>query len=271
VRGRAPIFLHSRSAMPIHSLALELVEGIIDQLYEDLSGQGDQKRMLGFCSLVCKSWLPRSRFYLFREVSVTPDQGCLELEKFTDLLDSEHCTISSYVKTLTLHVYRLAMTIPLVAGFHALERLELRNVKWSSSIGCVIFRNVRILKITHSSFDACTGIAEVVSMCPSLEQLDVHGVYIVLPRVSDITLPSSLRSINLGFGHVHPFMFDWFVSGDQIPPIETLRLFHYIGAESDAITRLVAAFSHSLKNLSLDIYGEHTQGTILSSLLSFYS
>jgi hypothetical protein len=253
--------------MPIPLLALELVESIIDQLYEDLSGQSDQKRMLGSCSLVSKSWLPRSRSYLFREVSLVP-WSYRKLKSFTNLLDSEHCTISSYVKTLTLHWFRLETTIPLVAGLHALERLDLRNVKWSSRIGHVRFRKLRILKINNSSFDAYTGIADIVSVCPSLEQLDIDRVHIVLSEAARITLPSSLRSISLGLSYVHAFIFDWFVSGGQIPPIETLRLFHGFGAGS---ARFVAAFSHSLKNLSLGVIGEDTEGTILSSRSFFCS
>src|ERR1700679_1886497 len=104
-------------------LFLELIEAVIDQVHDDKGtprpvypenitrrqrhllddleynqwrADGIAKRqLLGFCSLVCKSWLPRSRYHLFKEIPL----GRLRLDRamdFLDLLDGPLSTIAPY-------------------------------------------------------------------------------------------------------------------------------------------------------------------------------
>ncbi|KAI3607018.1 hypothetical protein WG66_007874 [Moniliophthora roreri] len=68
----------------------ELCDRIIDQYQDD-------KRALSACSLVCKSWLPRSRSILF---SATPDLSEHSVQVLDALLVSPHCTIIPFVRCI---------------------------------------------------------------------------------------------------------------------------------------------------------------------------
>ena len=49
----------------IWRLPLETCEGIIEYVAEDIA---QHTRTLHSCALVCRSWVPRSRFFLFQRV-----------------------------------------------------------------------------------------------------------------------------------------------------------------------------------------------------------
>jgi hypothetical protein len=116
------------------------------------------------------------------------------------------------------------------------------------------------------SFDLFENVSDLVSACPSLRQLDITGGNIVLPGGTTDALPSSLKCVDLSNLHGDGFL-EWLVSTkDQLPPIETFKLSQYFGS-SKAIARCLTALSPSLKNLSLDVFGEDIQGAKFSSLL----
>jgi hypothetical protein len=234
-------------------IAQELVDAIVDQVYENLAGQIDQRQMLGTCSLVSKSWLPRSQSLLFRQVSLEPGPTST---RFLDLLNCPHSAISSYVKILALISHRPESILSKLASLEALECLELRQIKCTQSIGSVRFPKLRMLKI-HGKFDTYENISDIVAACPSLSQLDITWSEIVLFG-GPTALPSSLKYVNLSSLHRDDILV-WLVSGDQLPPIETFKLFQYFGSP-EVIARCLIAFAPSLKNLSLDFYGEFVQG-----------
>ncbi|ESK89734.1 hypothetical protein Moror_16875 [Moniliophthora roreri MCA 2997] len=78
----------SRKAPP------ELQDRILDFGHKD-------KEFLFSCSLVCKSWVPTTRLHIFSK-RVRPYQGSTKNQIVTlcKLLESEHCTIVSYIKHL---------------------------------------------------------------------------------------------------------------------------------------------------------------------------
>ncbi|KAJ7834158.1 hypothetical protein B0H13DRAFT_1653387, partial [Mycena leptocephala] len=72
-------------------LAQELIDQIIDCC--NLA----EKDAMGACGLVCKLWLPRSRYHLFSRVSVNTDN----LHSFVDVLESSSSPILTFIQHLT--------------------------------------------------------------------------------------------------------------------------------------------------------------------------
>jgi hypothetical protein len=118
----------------------EIFDTVIDQVYalskEDDHDDGDRvkdkplKVILGVCSLVCRSWLPRSRRYLFEFVVIEGDdpRGLDSLRPFLALLDSPLCTIKPYVQILELDDIRgVANALPL---FSALTQVRSASEMW---------------------------------------------------------------------------------------------------------------------------------------------
>ncbi|KAJ7861062.1 hypothetical protein B0H13DRAFT_1639187 [Mycena leptocephala] len=69
-------------------LAQELIDQIIDCC--NLA----EKDAMGACGLVCKLWLPRSRYHLFSRVSVNTDN----LHSFVDVLESSSSPILTFIQ-----------------------------------------------------------------------------------------------------------------------------------------------------------------------------
>ncbi|KAJ7474058.1 hypothetical protein FB451DRAFT_987964, partial [Mycena latifolia] len=79
-------------AFLMDDLAQELINQIID------CWEIADKDSMSSCGLVCKLWLPRSRYYLFSTVSVNGKN----LHSFVDLVDSSASPILSFIRHLTL-------------------------------------------------------------------------------------------------------------------------------------------------------------------------
>ncbi|KAK0447813.1 uncharacterized protein EV420DRAFT_1246316, partial [Desarmillaria tabescens] len=72
----------------------ELCDRIIDFLHRD-------HKALEACSLVCRAWIPASRFHLFECIHY----GVLAWSSsraMVDLLDSSFCTLFKYVREITI-------------------------------------------------------------------------------------------------------------------------------------------------------------------------
>jgi hypothetical protein len=67
------------SAPTIVKLPAELMDRIIDFLHSD-------KRTLSACSLVCKSWVPSSRYHLFRDLTIPAKFELFELATDNDVI-----------------------------------------------------------------------------------------------------------------------------------------------------------------------------------------
>ena len=71
----------------------ELKDRIIDHLRES-------KAALATCSLVSKDWVPSSRFHLFNNISLQPDN----VQSLVELLDSPYSTISQHTRRVHLYL-----------------------------------------------------------------------------------------------------------------------------------------------------------------------
>jgi hypothetical protein len=86
-------------ALSMPRLPTELTDYIIDFHYSD-------RKSLEICSLVCRNWLPASRFHLFKIFGVQQ----FNVHSFVKLLASPSSTIASHVRTF--HIYTHSVDVP---------------------------------------------------------------------------------------------------------------------------------------------------------------
>jgi len=94
----SPFQIHYSTTKNTHTLPSELTDTIIDYLYDD-------KEALAACSLVCRSWVPGSRYHLFCSITVVADSH-LAFGPFICFLESVGEAVS-YIKELNLWGQRL--------------------------------------------------------------------------------------------------------------------------------------------------------------------
>ncbi|KAK0478792.1 hypothetical protein IW261DRAFT_1420145 [Armillaria novae-zelandiae] len=134
---------------PIDGPALppEIIDAIIDQVHflgpvsrvKDQERYHDRRDTLGACSLASRSWLARSRFYLFETVFLPPNDFP-RCNAFVAMLADPLCTITPYVRTLVIReAYSLSGLGTLWLN-DALPHLSLLT-------------NVKTLSITGARFD----------------------------------------------------------------------------------------------------------------------
>ena len=87
----------------VQVLPLELCEQVIDCLAFD--PEECQWEALAQCSLVCKSWVTRSRRYLWDVIVLSCDNNSDKLNQFLDFLNRSP-TLAPLVTRFALHQYR---------------------------------------------------------------------------------------------------------------------------------------------------------------------
>jgi hypothetical protein len=105
------------------NLPSELIDAVIDHLHSD-------KMALAACALVCKEWLPASRYHLYSTISV--NEG--NIQKFFDTLDTPLCIWRPLVRHLNMTGIR-RYAVSWLDGAHlqklstlvAVKKLSLRN------------------------------------------------------------------------------------------------------------------------------------------------
>jgi hypothetical protein len=216
-------------------LPQELIDNIIDQLH-------DNRPTLKSCALVCKSWLPCSRFHIFCHVSLQPPQNnifgfakitnCQRLYRIIETSPQ----IVPYIRDLTIcegNVYKAWMgretTLPLLLRMlRNLRRLELERSASMRMANRDMPPNLR------------DSIMEVLRL-PSLTELKLVGF------VSD-TPAKFLRMFRF------------------CQNLKVLRLSHVVCADDGAVDDNTGAISQRAQLDVLSI-GPRTSPTVVGSLL----
>lgn len=178
----------------------EIIDAIIDQI--DALGQDsidptddtsiERRCALAACALTTKSWVPRSRFYLFHTVHLPPNDFD-RCTKFSTLLTDPACTIIPYVRTLIIREAYSFTGMGALWFNDALKDLSqlthvqtlsifgarfdrMRPEDWSLS-GIPFFahmRGVTDLHLTSCQFRTPDQCLDALSVCESLESLLVR-------------------------------------------------------------------------------------------------
>jgi hypothetical protein len=183
----------------------ELIDKIIDHVrWNELHRPGSG--VMRTCSLISRTWLPRSRYHLFDHVTLRADRNQPKL--FLKLLGSLRGTIAPYVRHLELHEGRatsgwdknwLNKGLPQLAVMTAVESIciwhgnfeqldDTAIAAWFSNLG-----RVTSLRLEYCSFSSPLQFINMLSSAPHIEHLSLDVVKAV-PRSSNKTsiFPASM-------------------------------------------------------------------------------
>lgn len=240
-------------------LPTELTDEIIGYLHTD-------RPALRTCTLVCKTWLPRSRHFLVGYLKLKPSNSGL----FFRLIDSPLSTITSHVHSL--HIQReyggggplwfkdllprliifadtvTSITLTL-ANFLTMEA-ESTYEFWSS------FRSLEHLGLMQCRFISFAQLAGLLCACPELQRLSLtslswHFDDVLSVSREMIQRPLILQKVELT-GSGQAAVLDWLEAGEVLPPISEVTL-HSISADNVAqIGSFLRALGSSLRCLKID-------------------
>jgi hypothetical protein len=184
----------------------ELVDIIIGLLHDD-------RATLVASALVCRSWLPASRYHLFSEFAVS----WKNISDASELVSSPTCTFASTVKHLKLHSICVESSCELPRIVHALS-----NITQLSLSGChlsppqsaliLLLRNLESLRLQDVSVEQNGGsLFSLISHCPQLQNLACSDIsffpparawrshFSLYPRLDTLQVHAFNRVFQLGW------------------------------------------------------------------------
>jgi hypothetical protein len=242
---------------PGPELPPEMIDAVIDQVY---ASNPFPQKLLGICSLVSKSWLPRSRRHLFEWLVI---DRFLRMKSFLTLLESPLCTFKPHVQILELAEGSCAIwknnsirwkdtQFPILPAVRDLsicdgtpDTLNLKTL--------VNFSNLQFLGFYRCWFSSSAQLFDVLSPCTSLKNIVFASSEVSHVDDSIAALPCSLRSVDLRDTLVDLacVVLKKLASGGRDLEIETIKLSLVEEIEIQPLGHCLRALGPSLKYLKL--------------------
>jgi hypothetical protein len=241
------------------ALPQELCDFVVDHMHAE-------RPALGACALVCRAWVPASRFHLFEHISLTRDEGHAAA-RLNDLLASPHATIAGAVRRLDLynalapiqvrdsltgcvHVKKLVEIVPRISQLHRIHTLTLSDLPFDILPAFSEVHTLFLVGIT-----AGPGLLRLAEYLPSLTNLTFQRVHAIPYRPpASPTGPSpprmeKLRCVTVR-GSSIAFL-GWMAV--LAPHTSTLDLGELHPSEVPYLTRYLQALGRSLESLELGL------------------
>ncbi|KAF8478790.1 hypothetical protein JB92DRAFT_3149561 [Gautieria morchelliformis] len=257
----------SSSFMPTkYRLSRELIDIVIDHFHDDLPS-------LRACCLTCRSWVPRARFHIFRNIVLSAkhaDALAMILKKSPHIL--------SLVRSLTIYGHPegilakrldyLDVAIPLIAP--KLIRLKTLRVERMTlahqhpKVLSTLIHNVSTLqelRIATVEFNRFRDLAALIVAHPFLQCLDLGYIWWTSVREESHwenvfqeypDLRSRLRCFKLD--HISLSVLDWMSSYYHILPVHTVTQSIISISDISHMARLFQTIGSSLEHLHFCIY-----------------
>ncbi|KAJ7250168.1 hypothetical protein B0H12DRAFT_1219766 [Mycena haematopus] len=196
----------------MRDFAQELVDDVIDSwALVDLDSADSMK----VCGLVCKRWLPRSRFHLFSQVALDADN----LRSFVDIIDSSSLPILSFIQHFQLRFMGKPLDEALLDQIHGCPNLTSIEI-WISKMAlnpddnAGFYRSLQAhlpllasnsaslsrldFKLPHkpSSGIPVGAIVDIIGCIPSVEFVTVYGVYSYIIPDAEFSQRESLPELH---------------------------------------------------------------------------
>ncbi|OCH91126.1 hypothetical protein OBBRIDRAFT_803523 [Obba rivulosa] len=249
------------------NLPPELTDRIIDHL------EGD-KRALANCGLVCRSWLPRSRFYSFRRIVLRTTNS----KTFIQLLNDDP-ELGLYTTHLVIGTSRTDDTdwhvdvLPKVISYMPnVTTLELAGRAAYEAEHFKDFKSVTSLKLRACEFAALKDATSLLCAFPRLEALVIESTLIVRgeqdPSLTEMYRPP-LKDIIVVSSALNPEPFvNWLISGGVHEGFQSLTLLPIQKPALFPVGKFLSAAGPSLKHFEIalledgpdsfnDIFGKH--------------
>jgi hypothetical protein len=221
----------------VKSMALitpqELVEMIIDYLHDD-------KRALGTCGLVCRFWLPSSRFHLFSNIFLNP----WNMDKALAVLCTPDSFIPPYVRCVGIvggeDMKQIFKSLQQLPPLSAVKSLSLCHIHWDSQTFLLLdkvfpfFPNLKTLRLSSVIFETYNMAFEFLSSAMLLECLYLGPITIGPSSLWDLEeidtssltrfpLPP-LKQIIFERRFYRPALFDWLQLGRPVASVNSVTL-----------------------------------------------
>lgn len=278
---------------PIYQLSQELIDEIIDTLAFSTRDQWQgQRACLSSCSLVCRSFVPRSQMYLFSRIALMGDSKHVSrntsrrVKPFLEILEARP-SIASHVQELQL-VMRSGQSSWLSEGPDFAKLVDLITTTGTpiNKLGLVgegeygnylltpllmiesPLRNI-VPYITSLCFELLQNIPpQLVAMCPNLQELRfIHAEFL-----EGVQAP--LKNIPIIKSLAYAARYDWqlesIFEGRYFDISNLLSLTAYIGRRSDNLDfeqNIIYNCRHSLEELTINFHA-YDQSVLLFHSMS---
>ncbi|EMD35376.1 hypothetical protein CERSUDRAFT_116158 [Gelatoporia subvermispora B] len=163
--------LASRTTATSYRIPREICDLIIDLHHED-------RAVLYACSLTCHAWLPRSRYWLFKTVSVYLSS----MTKFQNAL-TNNPALGCFVEHLSIHAWSLYQPLAwdnilqsIAAHLVCLVTLEIFKGYFKDPNSFQAFTTIRTLRLRGTCFDSeATRQAWLLSI-PQVQEIDFSDI-----------------------------------------------------------------------------------------------
>ncbi|OBZ73453.1 hypothetical protein A0H81_06663 [Grifola frondosa] len=244
----------------------ELTDRVIDHLHDDA-------RSLRACALVCRAWLPRARYHLFHDISLSLSHGRhkLRFERFDRLLEC-YPHLGYFVRKLSMR--GSSSSLPQKSYSRTLARMpNVTNIIWTEaffhpSAAFDRFKYLTGLHLENYGFPSLNDFASLICSLSHLEELSCTSVRaaectsIVTPFLFS-PLPSLRR---LHFDNVvmsHIMFTRWISTNSMHTHLDSLTLLSILPDHLSAWIVLVKSAGPSLRRFAVSPQHPHVLGTLL--------
>ncbi|KAJ6468710.1 hypothetical protein DFH09DRAFT_1222093 [Mycena vulgaris] len=220
----------------MHAFAQELYDLLIDSCH-----LADPKSMKA-CGLVCRRWLPRSRYNLFSSVYLS----ARTLASFVDLVEASSLPILSFIRALELYYDDAPPDTVLLERLHCCPnltdiRIELRSLDPQAALDWLMDESLRTHvrawgnhAISISRLALAPGplvfpfhtIIGLVACVPTISDLAVFNASITSEADVPPPFPLDLQRLTV-LGSGGHFLFRWLLSLPVVPALRHLSLLVY--------------------------------------------
>ncbi|EMD39708.1 hypothetical protein CERSUDRAFT_112012 [Gelatoporia subvermispora B] len=262
-----PVEQRPEPMVTVPTLPPELTDRILDHL------EGD-RQALANCGLVCRTWLPRSRYHFFRELKLTSKNT----KQLVQLL-RDGPAIGQHVSHLAIvtlrednsewHVDLLPKVLPSLPN---VTTLELRGRGAYQSKNFKDIAPVTSLKFHACEFAALKDVTTLLCAFPRLDTLTIESTLIARgeedPSLTDTYRPP-IKNITVMSSALNPEPFvNWLVSGGVHEGFESLTLLPIQKPALIPVGKFIKSAGPSLKHFEIallevgpemftDIFEEH--------------
>ncbi|SJL14777.1 uncharacterized protein ARMOST_18245 [Armillaria ostoyae] len=166
----------SKMTPPIYSLPLELINAIIDKIYND-SDTTTARRTLNSCGLVSRIFVDRTREHLFREITIRSNIECKEFLAFSAHIHSSTTSLTILFKLHRGRKHTLATSWGLPSLFHVLHNVNtitLSGMEWKflhpAFVNSLTSRSFLSITLMHTHFPDSQAFYSFLSYSPNLRR-----------------------------------------------------------------------------------------------------
>jgi len=234
----------------MHSIPNEIQDRILDFLH-------DSKPALKACALVCKAWLPTSRYHLAPVIRLTPNR----VDYIMKIFKNPNCTIRSCTE-LFVRNWDIGRRVKITEALQHLSThlkpssliLEIQGVTHEMQSALVQFQSVERLVLTNMrEFNRV-----LLLLFPNIHQLHIEECELITPHTGNFQ-PLQLHSLEFTHCRMDPLL-RYFIDG-SIVPTGLLSIKLILKDDASIVGEYFTMFGNVLQEVRIGFYEPGYIGT----------